>query len=570
MAQQIILSSGSPLIGSPITVKVTPDSHQSQWTFHRVLLRVYAKLVVPDTSDPNYIAGTGDTEMEFSTPVETKGSGSSMTTLDATFDISSALRAVADRYEPTDTPPSQYPYVKFRVVAWDEYMVDGGIYTGNEVLLPGTASGEEPDPGPDPGPDPDPDPEPQPEPQPSGDNLLTGLTDGTGWDGYIGGAGLGYGVVMPDGEGNIMVVDAEKLATPVMTLQSNTQYTLSLYLSTTDFSVIPNTITALIYYDNEEYWEDSITLNKVSVSGTRIYYTATFNTGTLVENSVRLLLEADIMIYSPLLKLYSSTRRSAARSVESESQRNLYYYAFRGAFSDFERLISATGFRTLTKWTRKPTTSPEVVFCGEKLVLPTEYPKALDSDYADPDTGEFVDNHPVGGPASHSYNIPATEGSYYIREGVIVYAIQKPEDGYVVRFQNGLGCLESLHLRCLPKKTVPINTEKYVISRQETFGQFSRGLAVKSGDREEWRMTSGPLDEAWASWYIHEFLKAEACWIATTYHPTPNTSQVVWLPVHVIPEETVTLIDRQKTDPYEVQFTLQMDIEGSPMSALAI
>ena len=380
---------GSPLIGTPtnpnpITVNVVPQAHQSAWTFHRVMLRVYAALAVPDGNDPNYPSDAGYTELEFSQPVASNDV--------VQFDVSSALQAVSDRYKPGSAPVTQNPYVKFRIEAWDEWMVDGTTHTTDAALLPG------------------------------------------------------------------------KVGTTLC-----------------------------------------------------------------------------------------------------------YYYAFMGAFSDFERLVNGSDNRAaIDRWTRKPSSVPEVVFCGEEYIRPTDYHGTLGFDHADDVTGQFVSGAPEGGPKSNIYNIPATEGSYYIREGVIVYAITKPTDGYVVRFQNGLGCLESLHLRCLPKKTVPINTEKYVISRQETFGQFSRGLAVKSGDREEWRMSSGPLDEAWASWYIHEFLKAEACWIATTYHPTPNTSQVVWLPVHVIPEETVTLIDRQKTDAYEVQFTLQMDIEGSPMSALAI
>ena len=372
---------GSPLIGSPITVTVIPATHQTAWTFHRLMLKVVAALAVPDVSDPNAPSDQDYTELEFSTPVDAE-------TSQVQFDISSALQAVSDRYNASATPPSQNAYVKFRIEAWDEWMVDGTTHESDTALLPGTVNNEK-----------------------------------------------------------------------------------------------------------------------------------------------------------------------------------LYYYAFMGAFSDFERLVCGSDNRAaIDRWTRKPTDVPEVVFCGEQYVRPTDYHGTITFDHASETVPQYIiSGAPTGGPKSMSYDVGTTEGARTLG-GVSVYAIQKPADGYVVRFQNGLNCLESLHLRCLPKKTVPINTEKYVISRQETFGQFSRGLAVKSGDREEWRMSSGPLDEAWASWYIHEFLKAEACWIKAK---APNNA-VVWLPVHVIPEETVTLIDRQKTDAYEVQFTLQMDIEGSPMSALAI
>ena len=372
---------GSPLIGSPISVIVTPATHQQSWTFHRVMLRVWAALVVPDANDPNSPSDTGYTEMMFSQPVASNDA--------IQINIESALQAVCDRYQPAAVPPTQNAYVKFRLVAWDEWMVDGQEHrSSNDAMLPGTV-------------------------------------------------------------------------------------------------------------------------------GTEI----------------------------------------------------CYFYALQGAFSDFERLVNGSDNRAdISYWTRKPQSVPEVVFCGEQYVRPIDFTAQLSFDHASEDVPpQFINGAPVGGPKSVAHNVGTTEGALVLG-GASVYAIKKPQDGYVVRFINGLGCLESLHVRTLPKKTVPINTEKYVISRQETFGKFSRGLAVKSGNREEWRMSSGPLDEAWASWYLHEFLPAESCWVKAT---APNNS-VVWLPVHVIPEETMTLVDRTKTDPYEIQFTLQMDIEGSPMSALSI
>ena len=381
---------GSPLIGSPITVTIIPDDdgHSDQWTFHRVILCVYAGLYVPDSSDPNYPSDADFTKLEFAQPVASSNL--------VQINIESALQAVYDRYQPAAVPPSQNAYVKFRIEAWDEYMIDGNTYTSDDIaVLPG------------------------------------------------------------------MLGD------------------------------VP-----------------------------------------------------------------------------------LYYYAFQGAFSDFERLLAGSDLRnSINRWTRKPLSVPEVVFIGEEYVCPIGFHGELKSDVvSDTVPQSIISGAPEGGPKSQEYDVtndglkPVDSSTIIPFGDMNVYAIEKPDDGYVLRFVNGLNCMESLHLRCLPKKQVPISTEKYVISRQETFGKFSRGLVVKSGDREEWQMTSGPLDEAWASWYAHEFLKAESAWIKVA---APNNA-VVWLPVHVIPEETVTLVDRTKTEPYEVQFTLQMDIEGSPMSALAI
>jgi len=56
-------------------------------------------------------------------------------------------------------------------------------------------------------------------------------------------------------------------------------------------------------------------------------------------------------------------------------------------------------------------------------------------------------------------------------------------------------------------------------------------------------------------------LQTQTCWLQVG---------TVWVPCHVLPDETVTLVNRQKADLMEVQFTLQLDITGSPMSALQV
>ena len=379
--------SGSPLIGSPVIIAVQPMAHDVRWTFHRIVLRVMAALVVPDGTDGGQLSDTDYTTLSFTTPVDytTDASGAVTATKAAQFDISSALQAVASRYEYQYAPPSQYPYIKFRVMAWDEYMLDGDTY---------------------------------------------------------------------------------------------------------------------------DTWDDAALLPGIHAA-TRQYY---------------------------------------------------YYYALQGAFSDMERIMSG-GSRELSRFTRKPLTTPEVVFRGSQVLMPATLgdPAGLDCDYADPTTGDFVDAHPTGYPRTVVYT-PTLTGANTLGDRT-VYAIAKPKDGFEIRFVNGLGCLESIHVRSLRTVSVDIEVEQHAVSRFETFSKFSRGLAVKQAGHEKWQMTSGPQDEAWASWYLHEFLQTQTCWLQVG---------TVWVPCHVLPDETVTLVNRQKADLMEVQFTLQLDITGSPMSALQV
>lgn len=386
MAQGITLISGSPLIGSPIVYRVTPENYSANRTFHRIVVRVYAAL----ETDADY------TTFDFSTPVETKSVNGDFVTVASDFDISSALQAVADKYEYEAGPtfPKRYPYIKFRVEAWDEWMVDGSISTRQGVkYLPGT----------------------------------------------------------------------------------------------------PETISGSSY--------------------------------------------------------------------------DFYAYAFMGAWTDLERMNASVGqggveYLNLSNLSRKPNSSPEVVFSGNAFIYPATFNRSIgDTDYADGEgaSRRFVSGAPADGPKSVAYT-PAELGAATVG-GHDIYVITAPNDAYVLRFINGMGVMESLHVQSLVKREVPITTDKHTVAKQETLKKFSRSVVRKSNDRETWYLTSGALDDKWASWYIHEFLMSEQVWISV---PT-SASGITWIPCHVVPEDTTVLEDRTKAQPYEVQFKLEMDINGSPL-----
>ena len=371
MAQGITLISGSPLIGSPIVYRVVPAAYSANRTFHRIIVRVYAGL----ETDDDY------TTFDFSTPVEIKPSGASYSTQPATFDISSALQAVADKYEYEATPPTRYPYIKFRVEAWDEWMVDGNISTNQGVVYwPGTPSG----------------------------------------------------------------------------------------------------------------------------------------------------------------------------------QQQFYAYAFMGAWTDLERMKASVDqqdveYLDTSIMSRKPSSSPEVVFLDTAFIYPAQFNRSiLDTDHLS--GSQFVSGAPSDGPKSISYT-PQTEGADTVG-GHSLYVVPQPTDAYLLRFINGMGCMESLHVESLVKREVPITTDKHTVAKQETLKKFSRSVVRKSNDRETWYLTSGPLDREWASWYIHEFLMSEQIWLQLG---------TLWIPCHVVPEETTVLEDLTKAQPYEVQFKLEMDINGAPL-----
>ena len=152
-----------------------------------------------------------------------------------------------------------------------------------------------------------------------------------------------------------------------------------------------------------------------------------------------------------------------------------------GRLTDRERLFNASveTYYGLSNYTRKPKTSPEVCFVGYPYILAGSISSAPSASLQ---------------PVSNGMKVAAgmqTIGGYQ------VYGINKPTDGYELRFINSLGVHESLHITCLRQTEVNIKNDFYTIARLETLNEFSRGVSVKQNDYEQWRMSSGPLDRAW-------------------------------------------------------------------------
>ena len=118
MAQGLLIQGASPLVGSPITYKVQAAVISGECAFHRVKLTVTCFLEGVDLASQ---------ALTLASPAE---SGEILY-----FDISSALRAVADKYEYTVTPPASYPRIGYTLSACDEYMQNGEVHDNRQALL---------------------------------------------------------------------------------------------------------------------------------------------------------------------------------------------------------------------------------------------------------------------------------------------------------------------------------------------------------------------------------------------------------------------------------------------------
>lgn len=204
---------------------------------------------------------------------------------------------------------------------------------------------------------------------------------------------------------------------------------------------------------------------------------------------------------------------------------------YAGRLTDMERLTGTVP----ACYSRKPKSSPEIAFEGYAFLSADN----LSSDLAP--SPPHVSVMSVDEQTMSSCNI---------------YAIPAPPDSYELRFINSLGVHENVFLTGLPKREVSISTDQYVMARKETLSQFSRGLAVKQNDYETWTLSSGPLDRQWQSWYVHEVLMARWAWLNVGGN---------YIPCHILPEESLTLYDRQKPEAMTVPIVVRLDINGSPL-----
>lgn len=217
--------------------------------------------------------------------------------------------------------------------------------------------------------------------------------------------------------------------------------------------------------------------------------------------------------------------------IDGQSSEGMYHHTStlgnhfcQGRLTDRERLTSATP----QVYSRKPTSGTEVIFIGSTYI-------SAGATSADPAITRTT--------VAAATSIAGT------------YVVAMPQDGYELLFVNSMGVHESLCLQCLRDEETPITTNSYVVAKQETISQFSRSLTRKQDDREEWKLSSGPLDQAWLRYYIHEVLMAEVAWLKVNGQ---------WLPIEILPDDSVVGVSRTKADMLEVQFKVKFGINGSP------
>lgn len=211
-----------------------------------------------------------------------------------------------------------------------------------------------------------------------------------------------------------------------------------------------------------------------------------------------------------------------------------------GRVPDIER---GTAFPGITRLSRKPTT-PHLASLGELFVYASSYssPQSLSGG--------------VSAPSSSVVSV-GYEGLNTIA-GLSVYALPKssPAQRQVFRFINSCGVMESISVPSVYSKRMAVTSERFAVARQETLNQFSRAVVRKQNNHELWAFLSDPLTEEWLNWYLHEFMMSEHIWIEIND---------TFIPCTLTPDENITFLDTTKHEHHTLSFTVELDINGSPI-----
>lgn len=121
-------------------------------------------------------------------------------------------------------------------------------------------------------------------------------------------------------------------------------------------------------------------------------------------------------------------------------------------------------------------------------------------------------------------------------------------------FVNRRGALETCSTPTLEAMDITVDTEQYARVERPSFKPSRSLMAISSGGRRSWVISSGHQTRDWAEWWTTEFLMARQWWMLYKGR---------YVPVTVKPSKNqVAIYDRTKQQMPHVDFTVTLALEG--------
>lgn len=121
-------------------------------------------------------------------------------------------------------------------------------------------------------------------------------------------------------------------------------------------------------------------------------------------------------------------------------------------------------------------------------------------------------------------------------------------------FVNRRGAVETCSGQTLEAMSIEVNSVQYSRVERPTFKPSRSLMAVSSGGRRSWEMSSGYVTREWADWWVMEFLMSRQWWMLY---------QGRYVPVIVKSSKQQTgIYDRSKQQMPHVDFIVTLALEG--------
>ena len=121
-------------------------------------------------------------------------------------------------------------------------------------------------------------------------------------------------------------------------------------------------------------------------------------------------------------------------------------------------------------------------------------------------------------------------------------------------FVNRRGAVETCSGLTKEAMNIDVESKTYTRVERPAFIPSRSIMAIASGGRRSWPMSSGYVTREWAEWWTLEFLKGRRHWMLY---------QGRYVPVTIEPaKKSVSIYDRSKQQPPHVDFTVTLALEG--------
>lgn len=320
-------------------------------------------------------------------------------------------------------------------------------------------------------------------------------------------------------------------------------------------------------------------------SGEGIYYTenysyevdsdgtATFNISGTVATAIARCMEQEVEGTDVKQTVYSARITinlwevfiDGMTEIEQGDTTSTGYTAITGSLTEFERLTAdnadtATIIGEGRILSRKP--EGEAIPKGIDLYMPAVISTGDTVAYS-VEQGETKRNYSIytgGALVPISLRIPTDELEYgTFKAGIAAeagkgkYAVPSTPDMRNFLFLNGFGLIESATAVTKESLSYETESEQFVVPSEIGFRSHTRIASYAQQPFVTIEMSSGYVNREWAEWWINEFCTTRKAWMMADGR---------FLPVAIIPEDTVDLYDRSKPDLLAVNFTVRCSFAG--------